>query len=119
MSGTGNNGHENQESASIVQCIDETNTQVKVFKDELRNDVKNKRNYEDDIEYVTDTAMKKKLNKRIKYLEVKDTKVMIRTLKRTLNHFQEMLANEISKDNEASEERSSGVDSSDISGSSD
>ena len=66
MSGTGNNGHDNQESASIFQCIGETNTQVKLFKDELRNDVKNKRNYEDDIEDVTNTAMEKKLNKRIK-----------------------------------------------------
>ena len=68
MSGTGNNGHDNQEPASIVQWICETNTQVKAFKDVLRNDVKKKLKYEDYIEDVTDTAMKKKLKKRIKSL---------------------------------------------------
>ena len=45
MSGTGNNGHDNQESDSIVQWIGETNTQVKAFKDVLRNKVKKKRKY--------------------------------------------------------------------------
>ena len=121
ISGTGNNGHDNQESASIFQWIGKTNNQVKAFKDVLRNDVKKKRKYEDDVEDVTDTATKKKLKKRIKSLEVaiKDTKVMIRTLKITLSHHQDMLANAISKDKEASEESSDSVDSSDSSGSDD
>ena len=121
MSGTGNNGHENQESDSIVQWIGKTNNQVKAFKDVLRNDVKKKRKYEDDVEDVTDTATKKKLKKRIKSLEVaiKDTKVMIRTLKITLKHHQEMLANAISKYKETSEDSSDSVDSSDSSGSDD
>ena len=90
MSGTGNNGHENWELASIVQWVGNTNTQVKAFKDVLRNDVKKKRKYEDNIEDVTNTAMKKKLNKSSKYLEVaiKDTKGMIRTLKITFKHHQ-------------------------------
>ena len=43
ISGTGNNGHDNQESASVVQWIGMKNTQVQAFKDVLRNDVKNKR----------------------------------------------------------------------------
>ena len=65
--------------------------------------------------------MNKKLKKRIKSLEVliKYTKVMIRTLKKTLKHNQEMLADEISKYKEASEEISNSVDSSDSSGSED
>ena len=63
--------------------------------------------------------MKRKMKKRIKSLEeaIKDTKVMIINLKRALKHHQEMLANAISKDNEASEERSNSIDSSDRSGS--
>ena len=83
--------------------------------------MKKKSKYEYDIEDVTDTATKKKLNKHIKSLEVaiKDTKVIIRTLKRTLKHHHEMLANAISKDKEASEESSDSVDSSDSSGSDD
>ena len=65
--------------------------------------------------------MKKKLKKRIKSLEVviKDTKVMIRTLKRSFMHHQEMLANSISKYKEKSEEIINSVDSSDSSGSDD
>ena len=44
--------------------------------------------------------------------------MMIRTLKRTLKHHQEMLANIISKDKEASEDISDSVDISDSSDSS-
>ena len=87
----------------------------------MKNDVKKKHKYIGDYENVTDTAMKKKLKKRIKSLEIsiKDTKVMIRTLKSTLKHHQEMLAKVISKDKEASGESSDSVDSVDSSDSDD
>ena len=49
MSGTRSNDHGNQDAATIVQWIGETNAQVKEFRDGLRNDVKKKRKYEDDV----------------------------------------------------------------------
>ena len=87
----------------------------------MKNDMKKKHKYIDDYENVTDTAMKKKLKKRIKSLEVsiKDTKVMIRTLKSTLKHHQEILAKVISKDKQASGESSDSIVSVDSSDSDD
>ena len=121
MSGTGSNDHGNQDVATIVQWIGETNAQVKEFRDGLRNDVKKKRKYEDDIICVIDERMEKRVEKRIKYLgtSIKDNKMMIKTLKKTEKYHQENLSTAISKTKKTREESSDSVDGSDDSGSDD
>ena len=121
MSSTGSNDRGNDDAASIVQSIGETNAQVKEFRDGLRKDVKKKRNYEVDVSCVVDEAEKKKLEKRIKTLEtsIKDNKLMIKTLKRTVKFHQENLLNAISKTKTTREESSDSDDGSDCSSSND
>jgi len=115
MTGTGSNDDGNQDAATIVQWIGETNAQVKEFRDGLRNDVKKKRKYEDDVLCVNNQGMKKKLEKRIKTLgtSIKDNKMMIKTLKKTVKFHQENLSNAISKTKKTTMEESSDSDDSD------